>query len=582
MVYNGAVWSARAEIDGSHQLDSVSCTTASFCVAVDRSGNALSYAGRAWSAPVSVDSGHSLSAVSCASASFCAAVDTGGRTPSYNDGTWSAPVRLDSGHSFSAISCASTTFCLAVDANAYYATFDGAAWSAAQPMVIEQLTSVSCPSASFCTAVNDGNGWAPTYDGSGWTGGQLASAEQNGQLRAVSCASSSFCMTVDNDGNAVVYDASASPPPISPPPPLPGSPPVSSSAPVISGSPVSGAMLTEAHGSWTNEPSFFSYRWERCDATGAHCAAITDATSQAYEVSVCGRGAHAASPGGRGEHERRRRDRYLDADGRGDQRSKRSLERARCDRPGCDGQAAAQTRPPARDLRRMGGRSPQDRLVRRASRGASPPPRRHRKPELESPGGHGAGDADRNPRPSAPPHAHASRRDLCDRHVHASRKECNKPDQAVHAQAVTAAESPLTASAASNQLRSTGRSQRRTRSRFPPITRSLHGSGLIRVVPGSIPVAMRRPRLLSSTPEFDDGHDRGRGDAPAGLGPVMAVVNSGVPAPEATVEAPKSLASGRRASSLTRGRARHVDSVTNRNGMPGGPASRRSGTAAFG
>ena len=286
MVYDGAVWNAPTEIDGSQQLDSVSCPTASFCVAVDGGGSAVTFDGTAWSVPIDVDPRNSLSSVSCPSASFCVAVDTSGSALSYAGGAWSAPVSVDPGHSLSAISCSSTSFCLAVDANAYYATFDGGGWSAAQPMVIEQLTSVSCPSASFCTAVNDGNGWAPTYDGSGWTGGQLASAEQNGQLLAVSCASSSFCMTVDNDGNAVVYDASASPPPISPPSPLPSSPPVSSSAPVISGSPVSGALLTEAHGSWTSEPSSFSYRWERCDATGAHCAAITDATSQAYEVSA--------------------------------------------------------------------------------------------------------------------------------------------------------------------------------------------------------------------------------------------------------------------------------------------------------
>lgn len=286
VTFDGTAWSVPIDVDPGNSLSSVSCPSASFCVAVDTSGSALSYAGGAWSASLGVDPGHSLSAVSCASASFCAAVDTNGNALSYNVGSWSAPVSVDSPHSFSAISCASTTFCLAVDANAYYATLDGGAWSAAQPMVIEQLTSVSCPSASFCTAVNNGNGWAPTYDGSGWTGVQLASAEQNGQLRAVSCASSSFCMAVDNDGNAVVYDAAASPLPVSPPSPVPGSPPVSSSAPVISGSPVSGALVTEAHGSWTNAPSSFSYRWERCDATGANCAAITDATSQAYEVSA--------------------------------------------------------------------------------------------------------------------------------------------------------------------------------------------------------------------------------------------------------------------------------------------------------
>ncbi len=48
---------------------------------------------------------------------------------------------------------------------------------------------------------------------------------------------------------------------------------------------------------------------------------------------------------------------------------------------------------------------------------------------------------------------------------------------------------------------------------------------------------------------------------PPDLGPVMAVVKSGVPAPEATVEALQSLASGRRGSALARGRTRLLDAA---------------------
>ena len=60
---------------------------------------------------------------------------------------------------------------------------------------------------------------------------------------------------------------------------------MSTSSPVISGSVVQGALLTEAHGSWTHDPTRFRYQWEHCNASGGACSAIRDATSQAYLVS---------------------------------------------------------------------------------------------------------------------------------------------------------------------------------------------------------------------------------------------------------------------------------------------------------
>lgn len=59
---------------------------------------------------------------------------------------------------------------------------------------------------------------------------------------------------------------------------------MSTSPPVISGSPAARALLTEAHGSWTNDPTAFSYQREKCNASGEGCSAIPYATSQAYLV----------------------------------------------------------------------------------------------------------------------------------------------------------------------------------------------------------------------------------------------------------------------------------------------------------
>jgi len=272
LTFNGTSWSVPISIDASMALSSVSCASASFCVAVDTTGNEVTYNGSTWSAPISIDASMALSSVSCASASFCVAVDTTGNEVTYNGSTWSAPVSIDAAHNLSSVSCPSASFCLAVDINSYFVTYESGSWSQPAGLVIEQLSSVSCPSASFCTAVNNGFGWAPTYDGSTWGPNPMSSLEVGAGLRSVSCSSVAFCATVDDAGEAFIY---STPPPV----------PVSTASPVISGSAVQGALLTEAHGSWTHNPTRFTYQWEDCDAAGGDCSAIPDATSQAYLIS---------------------------------------------------------------------------------------------------------------------------------------------------------------------------------------------------------------------------------------------------------------------------------------------------------
>src|SRR5207237_10888444 len=59
-------------------------------------------------------------------------------------------------------------------------------------------------------------------------------------------------------------------------------PPGNTSPPTISGTAQQGQTLTESHGSWTNEPTSYTYQWQQCDSAGANCSAITGATSQTY------------------------------------------------------------------------------------------------------------------------------------------------------------------------------------------------------------------------------------------------------------------------------------------------------------
>ena len=61
--------------------------------------------------------------------------------------------------------------------------------------------------------------------------------------------------------------------------------PTSTAAPSISGTPQVGSTLTAAEGSWGNSPTSLAYAWERCDAHGSGCAAISGATNPGYAVT---------------------------------------------------------------------------------------------------------------------------------------------------------------------------------------------------------------------------------------------------------------------------------------------------------
>jgi hypothetical protein len=224
LTFNGSAWSGPKLIDSSNGtgngLDSVSCPSSSFCVAVDDEGGALTFNGSSWSAPREIDdSGYGLSSVSCPSSSFCVAVDGGGNALTFNGSSWSAPKLIDSsngtgnglGNGLDSVSCPSSSFCVAVDDEGGALTFNGSSWSA--PADIDgvlNLDSVSCPSSSsFCVAVDD-EGGALTFNGSSWSAPTEIDDNPSGPLSSVSCpSSSSFCVAVDEAGNALTFNGSS-------------------------------------------------------------------------------------------------------------------------------------------------------------------------------------------------------------------------------------------------------------------------------------------------------------------------------------------------------------------------------------
>jgi hypothetical protein len=248
----GLSWGAPASFDSGGKVTSVSCPSASYCVAVGGNGTIMSYNGVAWSTALTSDD--DLTSVSCTSDSYCAAVgyNSAGNIFSYHGGSWSAPQPLDTDHKLHSISCATTTFCevgaavnvFTVDGTSeagdtidagnngteagyglpsmsctsatFCATIDGlgnafilngSVWSTPESIdSTVQLDSVSCVSVGFCVAV-DSKGNAFTYNGAGWSAPQDIDA--NTALESVSCPSTGFCVAIDANGDALTFNGTA-------------------------------------------------------------------------------------------------------------------------------------------------------------------------------------------------------------------------------------------------------------------------------------------------------------------------------------------------------------------------------------
>ena len=207
--WNGTSWSAPASIDpGGDQveLNSVSCASPAFCVAVDSLGRAVQWNGQSWTGPRPI-TGTGLTSVSCPSSTFCVAVSGGGDALAYNGTSWSAAHVDSSGSSLQSVSCASSTFCAAGDWDGNVYTFNGQSWSA--PRAIDAagggISSLSCPVGGFCLGT-DWNGGQVSWNGAKWTFKANVDANAAGGLMEVSCQSSTWCMAVDGSGDYLTWN----------------------------------------------------------------------------------------------------------------------------------------------------------------------------------------------------------------------------------------------------------------------------------------------------------------------------------------------------------------------------------------
>jgi hypothetical protein len=191
--WNGSAWQLQHAVAPAgatyNALRSVSCASASFCVAVgshvDSAGNQANLAemwnGTTWkiqSIPNLTSQfgavGNALLSVSCVSASFCEAVGTAPDGPSaamWDGRSWTVQLRPGPSVEPQAVSCAAVNFCMSAAGSAVD-IWNGSAWSAGSGVPgFSPVSSLSCLSASFCEAVGGGPPGenAAVWDGTSWS-----------------------------------------------------------------------------------------------------------------------------------------------------------------------------------------------------------------------------------------------------------------------------------------------------------------------------------------------------------------------------------------------------------------------------
>jgi hypothetical protein len=281
--YNSGSFGALKDIDGSVELDAVSCPSAGFCIAIDNnppdnSTSVFKYANGSWDSgtPLSIPSGDTYNdfvSVSCASSAFCIAVvsvETASGTEelayTYNGSSWSSvPTPFDAGaNHVDSLSCTSTTFCLATDDAGNASTFTGSGWTTKN---VDSVTSTpelhsSCAGTS-CVAVDFNDNFVHTTDGSTWTTPtNLHASTGISGIYSMACATATLCVAGDGLGDATTYSV----------PPLPGKPRLTGTATV-------GHTLTLTHATVQIPNVWYYDDWRRCDNPDATCTLDPISTS---------------------------------------------------------------------------------------------------------------------------------------------------------------------------------------------------------------------------------------------------------------------------------------------------------------
>jgi hypothetical protein len=194
-------------------ISAVDCLSATWCMAVDDSGQAIRYAAGRWYPPVRVEPSYPLRgfrSVSCARRTVCFAVDQEGRVARWNGASWSTPALLARDAPVQEVSCAGRSFCLAVgDA---VARWNGSTWRVGTgplPGVDRYEVSLSCAGPHLCMAVAR-HGVKGHVDAYKYRDGTWTHSARFGTAAgiSVSCPSRTFCAAVDSSDHARFWNGS--------------------------------------------------------------------------------------------------------------------------------------------------------------------------------------------------------------------------------------------------------------------------------------------------------------------------------------------------------------------------------------
>jgi hypothetical protein len=246
--WNGTSWSAESTPSPAAAVylsffESVSCTSATQCMAVGSTTNANGgevplaeqWRGTSWSKLPIPNAGpaksfNRLDSVSCTSADMCVAVGLADNSNSavaelWDGRTWTLDPIADSGLHLVSVSCTSPTTCTAVgdwvtpgQDNAAVAQWDGTSWSV-QPLALPpgsgsaSLRGISCASVTACVAVGDSISdsipsqeytLAEQWNGSAWLPLSTPNPSPvDSELVGVSCTTTMCFAVGDADGATV-------------------------------------------------------------------------------------------------------------------------------------------------------------------------------------------------------------------------------------------------------------------------------------------------------------------------------------------------------------------------------------------
>lgn len=206
-VFDGHGWH-RVNVDlvpGLAEPTDISCGAENFCMISNDAGDMFRYDGRSLTRTVLDARGGAIESVSCTSATFCGAVGSQGAYI-YNGKTWSTfSLRGEQG-TLDVISCVGRSYCAAGGASV--ATFDGRFWNLQKLPLAggDEISQLSCATTASCVGISLNGDWVKSRFGSWRVMGAFGGGAQNQGLtpKMLSCPITSLCVAAATSG--VLYE----------------------------------------------------------------------------------------------------------------------------------------------------------------------------------------------------------------------------------------------------------------------------------------------------------------------------------------------------------------------------------------